>query len=105
MAMMKNTDFRIREDEIKAIVEKIDDEDSNWHWTAKVADEYCIELHWEYLEYLEEEIPFFTIRYDEDLNMYAAYAENGWFMNWELEDTTSLEGIMRSVAYYAMSRY
>lgn len=101
-----------QKEEITRIENDLNKRDKNWKWSVKIEDKFdlpfpesVIELHWEYLEYMEEPQDYFKITYDQEKGFFSVRNEHGEDITEELEDTTSLKEIMYSVFWYASSRY
>lgn len=91
--------------EIRSLVAELNKKDENWKWKVKTINKRSIKLYWEYLEYMGAKSDTFTIQYDPEMEMFIGRDQEGDFLNWDLEDTTTLEGTIKSVYYYARSRY
>lgn len=96
-----------KEEETKKIIEEtmkgINEEDQGWKWKAKGIKENEVTMWWEYLK--GEGSEGFTIEYDEDMEFFSVKNERGDDITMELEDNTDLYLTMRSVFWYATSRY
>lgn len=101
-----------RAEKIEEITKDLNQRDKNWKWSTKVKDrlnlpfpESVIEMHWEYLEYMEEPQDYFKIIFDQTEQMFVVKDNQGEDITEDLEDTTSLRETMYSVFWYASSRY
>lgn len=88
---------------IEGVMEQISKEDENWGWYAKDICQHSLLMWWEYLRY--EGAEGFKIEYDEKEDFFSAYDEDGNNITEELEDNIDLKSTMRSVFWYASSRY
>ena len=91
--------------EIRSLVADLHKQDKNWKWKVKKMSQHSVTLYWEYLEYMGAQSDAFTIDYDVELEFFVVYDEKGEFIDWDLEDVDSIEGTIKSVFYYARSRY
>ena len=57
------------------------------------------------IKFIEEVAEGFKIEYDEDEDFFSVYDEQGEDITDELEDTLDLKSTMRSIFWYATSRY
>lgn len=92
-----------KREEIEETIRKISDEDKNWKWSVPIIRRTVIMMWWEYLK--DEACEYFRIEYDEELDCFTAIDNYGEDITGELEDNTSLKATMRSVFWYASSRY
>ena len=88
---------------IKEVAREISKEDKNWQWEAREIKQHNLLLWWEYLE--DEKQEGFRIEYDEAEEVFSVYDELDNDITAELEDTLDLKSTMRSVFWYASSRY
>lgn len=88
---------------IEKVAEQISKEDENWEWQAKDICQHSLLLWWEYLRF--EGAEGFKIEYDEKEDFFSVYDEDGNNITNELEDNIDLKSTMRSVFWYASSRY
>lgn len=88
---------------IEEVAEGISKEDKNWDWQAKEICQHSLLLWWEYLRF--EGTEGFKIEYDEDEDFFSVYDEQGDDITDELEDTLDMKSTMRSIFWYASSRY
>ena len=89
-------DFRKQErkEQISEIIKGINEEDENWQWEFSVKRTE-IRMHWEYIK--DEPYDFFRIIYNEEYDCFLVYTGLYEDITEELEDTTSLQAVMRSV--------
>ena len=85
------------------VASEISKEDKNWQWEAREIKQHSLLLWWEYLE--DEKQEGFRIEYDEAEEVFNVYDEWDNEITYELEDTLDLKSTMRSVFWYASSRY
>ena len=88
---------------IEEVAREISKEDKNWQWEAREIKQHNLLLWWEYLE--DEKQEGFRIEYDEAEEVFSVYDELDNDITAELEDTLDLKSTMRSVFWYASSRY
>lgn len=88
---------------IEEVASEISKEDKNWQWEAREIKQHSLLLWWEYLE--DEKQEGFRIEYDEAEEVFSVYDEWDNDITYELEDTLDLKSTMRSVFWYASSRY
>lgn len=88
---------------IEEVAKEISKEDKNWQWEAREIKQHNLLLWWEYLE--DEKQEGFRIEYDEAEEVFSVYDELDNDITAELEDTLDLKSTMRSVFWYASSRY
>lgn len=88
---------------IEQVAKEISEEDKNWEWDARDICQHSLLLWWEYLRF--EGAEGFKIEYDETTETFSAYDEEDNDITAELEDTLDLKSTMRSVFWYASSRY
>ena len=88
---------------IEEVAKEISKEDKNWQWEAREIKQHNLLLWWEYLE--DEKQEGFRIEYDEAEEAFSVYDELDNDITAELEDTLDLKSTMRSVFWYASSRY
>lgn len=88
---------------IEQVAKEISEEDKNWQWEAREICQHSLLLWWEYLE--DEKQKGFRIEYDEAEEVFSVYDEEDNDITAELEDTLDLKSTMRSVFWYASSRY
>lgn len=88
---------------IEEVASEIGKEDKNWQWEAREIKQHSLLLWWEYLE--DEKQEGFRIEYDEAEEVFSVYDEWDNDITYELEDTLDLKSTMRSVFWYASSRY
>ena len=88
---------------IEEATREISKEDKDWQWEAREIKQHSFLLRWDFLEGEEQE--GFRIEYDEAKEGFSAYDEWGSDITYELEDTLDLKSTMRSVFWYASSRY
>ena len=88
---------------IEEVAREISKEDKNWQWEAREIKQHSLLLWWEYLE--DEKQEGFRIEYDEAEEVFSVYDELDNDITAELEDALDLKSTMRSVFWYASSRY
>lgn len=88
---------------IEEVASEISKEDKNWQWEAREIKQHSLLLWCEYLE--DEKQEGFRIEYDEAEEVFSVYDEWDNDITYELEDTLDLKSTMRSVFWYASSRY
>lgn len=88
---------------IEDVAREISKEDKKWQWEAREICQHSLMLWWEYLE--DEKQEGFRIEYDEAEEAFSVYDETNNDITAELEDTLDLKSTMRSVFWYASSRY
>lgn len=88
---------------IEEVAREISKEDKNWQWEVREIKQHSLLLWWEYLE--DEKQEGFRIEYDEAEEVFSVYDELDNDITAELEDTLDLKSTMRSVFWYASSRY
>ena len=88
---------------IEEVAREISKEDKNWQWEAREIKQHSLLLWWEYID--DEKQEGFRIEYDEAEEVFSVYDELDNDITAELEDTLDLKSTMRSVFWYASSRY
>ena len=88
---------------IEEVAREISKEDKNWQWEAREIKQHNLLLWWEYMD--DEKQEGFRIEYDEAEEVFSVYDELDNDITAELEDTLDLKSTMRSVFWYASSRY
>ena len=88
---------------IEEVAREISKEDKDWQWEVRKIKQHSLLLWWELLEGSGQE--GFRIEYDEANEVFSVYDEWSSNITYELEDTLDLKSTMRSVFWYASSRY
>ena len=119
---MFDIDFRNYANLIRKAVKEANDRDPNWKWSVRSLSKRKVLIRWGYLDYLEEKHPknCFSLTIDQpgdeilwnaityrhpsgEMLSFNDFGENSWNTHSTIEQ--AIEGAIKSIEYYAHSRY